>query len=228
MNFLSFLALHADFLRILNNTVQAHLLHAFAEHSSFALQYIVESPTFTVHQQIQSPFLDMSKEEDRAKAQREYTMFQEEPITYERLILPSHPTFNIEQYNRVESVKMMSVFRRPEPPSQTADNMNAVGKLPASLNLTDNPPRLLIIQTATALASHIALIYLLKKMWYGSEPIDPIAIENSQFRPPFGVRMHRFMKVRDTPEDCLPKEFIAYGSMHVSISFKIYFPDKFG
>ncbi|KZP25477.1 hypothetical protein FIBSPDRAFT_888000 [Athelia psychrophila] len=59
---------------------------------------LVKTPSFAAHQSIQSLFLDMSDEEDREKARQEYTMFQEEQITYNCLIIPSFPMFNIEQH----------------------------------------------------------------------------------------------------------------------------------
>lgn len=120
---------------MLDNAVQASLLHAFIEHASFTLQYIIKSPTFNVHQQKQWPFLDMTAEKDRTKAQQEYTMFQEEPITYEWLILPSYPTFNIEKYNQLKSAKITNISHGPESSNQTVESMNAVSALSVSLNL---------------------------------------------------------------------------------------------
>lgn len=90
----------------------------------------------------------MCDEADKVKARQECTIFQEEQIKYDRLILPSLPMFNIEKHNRPVSANMTNIFHHPESTSQTVTDSNMVSKFPASkLNLTNNPPqrRLLII-----------------------------------------------------------------------------------
>lgn len=83
----------------------------------------------------------MGNDADSEKAKREFETSRDEPIPYERLILPAHRSIITRKFNRSESAKMMNIFRRPESVSEAAYTAVGIFWLRGNTS-TDNPPPL--------------------------------------------------------------------------------------